>query len=514
MSKPNRRHKPRFDDTLQPQHGEIVSDLLDAIPDLGFKSDYLRKEMLSKFLDPKLVTPSVRHQAGVAKWRTAERQNRKTNQRLQLYAEDTDFGWTTSSALFKLIRSFVSDALGPLSYPAVLSGSAFTNGASTRIRRGVTASIQKFGGDIELSESAVKHWLACHSGTLLSDQNLRLVESSILFTVSKTTDIDRVACKEPEGNALLQRAVGLHIASRLKRFRIDLSDQTRNQRLARRASIRENGLATIDLSSASDTITRQLVIELLPFEWWSLLDDLRVKSARVNGELHELEMFSSMGNGFTFELESLLFWCITRAVCALSQVRGTVSVYGDDIVAPSRVVPRLQRIFSFLGFTMNMKKTNWRGDFRESCGKHYYRGLDVSPFYIREKIRKRSHLVHILNQVLEWSGRGWGFFLDEELAVFHQKYSAFIPQTLWGGVDTSDPHALVTGHMPRKRLSIQKRTVSFDPSLGLRAWLHTRECSDAHLQFVPALSVGFKLESNRSLGAVTSWRPYLVYPSK
>jgi len=181
-------------------------------------------------------------------------------------------------------------------------------------------------------------------------------EESVLFTVPKKTEIDRVACKEPEGNMLLQRSLGEVIRSKLRRYGIDLNDQSRNQRLAQSAL--KDGLATIDLSSASDLISRQLVFNLLPFDWWSILDDLRVKSTLLpSGEKHSLEMFSSMGNGYTFELESLLFLCLMLASREAEGCLNTrLSIFGDDMICHPKVADTLIPLLTVSGFTINKEK--------------------------------------------------------------------------------------------------------------------------------------------------------------
>jgi hypothetical protein len=369
---------------------------------------------------------------------------------------------------------------------------------------------------MHISNSAIKHWFALASGSALADRDLinSLVprDESVLFTVPKKTDIDRSACKEPEGNALLQRAVGLHIRQRLRlRAGLDLQDQTRNQNLARVGP--SKGLATIDLSSASDSISRQLIIDMLPFDWWSLLDDLRVEAALVDGESHTLEMISSMGNGFTFELETLLFYAITRVACRRSGVRGVISVYGDDIIAPCAIVPRLIRLFHYLGFKVNPEKSFWTGPFRESCGKHYHNGFDVSPFYIRREVSTVADLILHLNHLLEWDGRGFGFFTTPELAHFHQKWSRYIPAVLRGGIDPLDPGALVTGESPRHR--IVPKTVSMHNYTGLSSlvhWYMMKETTETELpiRVDPHKELKLMTQPQVPCGERTSWMPYLL----
>lgn len=461
----------------------------------GFGTEYLEREIFSKYSDPKTVSPKVRREAAKMKWLSQEHRNAKTNQRL--YLNDADFGYVTSEDLLSKVRTLISRILGPVRYPAVLQLSTHTNGASTRVSRSPSSAVEKLTGEGHISSSAYQHWVAATLCSQLAHQKFGMREASEFFTVPKKTEIDRVACKEPEGNMLLQRSAGLYIRDRLRRFGIDLQDQSVNQDLARRGS-EDGSLATIDLSSASDSITRQLVMNLLPFEWWSLLDDLRVKSTIIDGARHELEMFSSMGNGFTFELESLIFYAVTRTVCRLSKVRGRISVYGDDIICPSGIVPRLIRVFHWLGFRTNSAKTFHTGPFRESCGKHYYRGFDVSPFYIRREIRALPDLINFLNNFAHWNNtqcagyHGELYFLTSEALEFWKRWAALVPRVLRGGQSLSDPSALVDGSKPKHRLIPVLKDSKFPQESGLVLWLHRREYTELPLSIDSTMAVAWK----------------------
>lgn len=476
----------------------------------GFKGRYLREQYKSKYCDPKVTSPIVRKEATIAKWLNAELTNCTTNQRLQL--GDVDFGWVTSDVFQAKVKQMISTVLGPLRYPEILfQGSGHTNGASTRIKKSPDTAIIKHTGEAHVSSSCLVHWYRYAGNSLLADQPLKLQESSVIFTVPKATDIDRAACKEPEINMMLQRSVGTHIRRRLRTTKegINLNDQSINQNLARHA-VRDR-LATIDLSAASDSITRQLVIELLPFEWWSLLDDIRVHSTLVNGDIHELEMFSSMGNGFTFELESLIFWAIAKATKYFSGVKGKLSVFGDDIIVPCTIAPRLARIFSYYGFRVNPAKSFWSGDFRESCGGHYHRTLDVTPFFLKEPIRSKTDVIRSLNQLLEWDGRGWMFFTNTESAVFHRKWAKIIPQFLHGGQDPMDPTALVTGDPPRKRLVAKTKRIEFDQYAGLVCWFTKREpMGKTPLSFDVRKELYFIAKKVPPWTVRTTWTPYII----
>lgn len=524
---------------LWPKLKKHLDHVLSTLPNAhGFKGEYLREEIYSKFMDPKLHPPQERRSAAKTKWLKTEQKNIRVNRHLMLF--EGNLGWTEYETLKSRIRKIISGILGPVPLWSELDPEV-TNGASTRVRRSPSASVDKLTGELHITSSAVKHWEEFARDNILAALPIKTVAGSVFFTVPKKSDIDRVACKEPEANMILQRMLGVHMRNRLRRVGIDLTDQGLNQSLARDA-LKAN-LATIDLSSASDSISRQVVMELLPAPWWSVLDDLRVTHTLIDKEWHELAMFSSMGNGFTFELETILFYAITRAVCWLSGIKGKITVYGDDIIAPSAVVPRLQRVFSLFGFSMNPKKTHYKGPFRESCGKHYHSGVDVSPFYIRKAVETVPELILLLNHLLEWDGRGWGFFLNKEPYEFWLKWRKYVPKDLWGGIDPSDPSALVTGDRPRKRLIPVTRDLKRDELGAARLWLlrtqsrathkvdHfdvTRFCSlgrrsrasylrsycTQHAELFsidPKLEIGFTTQPLISAGERTTWLPDLIW---
>lgn len=492
----------------------------------GFKGVYQSEQYKSKYCDESLTPADVRRKATIDKFRLAELTNCTTNQRIQL--GDVDFGWVTSDRFQLKVKDLISTVLGPLTYPEILfHGDGHTNGASTRVKRSSLAAICKHTGKAHVSSSCLVHWLNYASNSLLSQQDLAIQENSVFFTVPKKTDIDRGACKEPEINMLLQRSVGTHIRRRLRRAKegINLNDQSINRDLAKHAV--RDGLATIDLSAASDSITRQLVIELLPFDWWSLLDDLRVHSTEIDGEIHELEMFSSMGNGFTFELESLIFWAIAKTVKYFSGIKGKLSVYGDDIIVPCTIAPRLARLFSYYGFKVNSEKSFWAGEFRESCGGHYYKLRDVTPFFLKEPIRSKTDIIRSLNQLLEWDGREYGCFINYNAAVFHRKWSRIIPHFLHGGPDLTSPNSLVTGDRPRKRLLSKMKKVNpiqsnFVGPINIPHG-YVNSCPALLCWFTKKAALGklplaidvrkeayFIVSSHNSWTVHTTWTPYLI----
>lgn len=179
-------------------------------------------------------------------------------------------------------------------------------------------------------------------------------------------------------------------------YGVNLNDQSINQRRARFASM-TGELATIDLSMASDTLARELVTELLPCEWVDVLNDLRSRyTTWPNGDVVENQKFSSMGNGFTFELESLIFYALSSSVSA------NVSVFGDDIICPTASFEDVKNVLEHAGFAINTSKSFSTGPFRESCGADMFCGVDCTPVYLRSLLRTTEDVVKFHNASRLW----------------------------------------------------------------------------------------------------------------
>jgi len=210
-----------------------------------------------------------------------------------------------------------------------------------------------------------------------------------LVFVPKDRKTFRAIGPEPMLNGMFQLGIGSYMARRLKRFGVDITDQSRNQKLARIGSI-EGGLATLDLSSASDCISIGLVEHLLPHDWSSFLGRFRTGLLEYSDSVIKLEKFSTMGNGYTFPLETLIFWALAQGVCESKEECDTVSVYGDDIIVPTHRYELLVEVLTACGFKVNTKKSFASGPFRESCGADYLSGINIRPYYLRDSLSGES----------------------------------------------------------------------------------------------------------------------------
>lgn len=231
--------------------------------------------------------------------------------------------------------------------------------------------------------------------------SFRILAANRVTVVPKNYKTGRLIACEPDGNLPLQLAFDGYAKERLSRKGVDLRSQVLNQRLAKEGSIQDN-LATLDLSMASDTLSEGLVAFLLPEQWFDFLNSVRCKYANVSSlgiedsTVVRLQKFSSMGNGATFTLETLVFAAAVHAVGASGSDR-SFAVYGDDIVIRSDRAAELQRVLQFCGFVINGDKSYTSGPFRESCGEDYWRGVRITPFYVRELSERPARVCHHVN---------------------------------------------------------------------------------------------------------------------
>ena len=292
----------------------------------------------------------------------------------------------------------------------------FGPGATTRLRRRQADAAYKFSGKPEttagnlvLAHAAICHVALWKHNLGLSEQSLEgltVVEGNKVITVPKNSETDRCIAVEPDMNIYVQKGIGRVLRRLLLRWKVDLDDQTPNQILSELGS-RDGSLATIDMSMASDTVARSVVEFFLPPAWVSLLEQARSPIGVLpSGEKVRYQKFSSMGNGYTFELESAIFAALVRACYQTLGIGGRPwAVYGDDVVIDSTAVPLLSAVLSACGFKVNAKKSHVEGHFRESCGKHFFQGRDVTPFYIRRPVKGLAEVLLLHNNMWRWRDR-------------------------------------------------------------------------------------------------------------
>jgi len=230
---------------------------------------------------------------------------------------------------------------------------------------------------------------------------------------------------------------------------IGFRDQTPNQRLALTGSM--NGkTATLDLSEASDRVSNQLVRTMTDL-WPHLsaaLDATRSRLADVPGHgVIRLAKYASMGSALCFPIEAMVFTTlifmgiqeslnVTMTRKDIESFADSVQVYGDDLIVPVEHVHTIVRTLQHFGAVVGTDKSFWTGRFRESCGKEYFNGTDVSLVRVRQVLPSTMAdvdgviaTVELRNQFYEhgyWQTVAW---LDEQLEVLMRHFPYVSPSS-------------------------------------------------------------------------------------
>ena len=280
-----------------------------------------------------------------------------------------------------------------------------------------------------------------------------VVQGSRLAFVPKNDKISRCICVEPTLNTYFQLGLGWHLEQRLsERFGISLeSQQFKNRDLACLGSITD-GLSTIDLSSASDSISLPMLKWLLPPDFMSMLLKYRCDMVEIPGKGSvRLNMISTMGNGYTFPLQTLIF-CAAVVACfhfrgiplsKASSVRklgaertseNLWGVNGDDIVVPRQITEDVIFLLRLLGFSVNDDKTFVEGPFRESCGGDYFKGTNIRGVYLK-RLKTDADLYSAFNRLMRFSTRS-AIALPKTLDLLFNRMKKKLLVPRWANLDS------------------------------------------------------------------------------
>lgn len=238
------------------------------------------------------------------------------------------------------------------------------------------------------------------------------VDGTKIFFAKKNAEISRTCGTESNLGMLFQKSLGAYFEYRLfKHFGINLSVQADfNKSLARIGSI-DGSFGTIDLVSASDSVNTQLVLDSFDDGFHkSIMMMCRSELAILpNSEKLVLKMISTMGNGFTFPLQTIIFASAVKSVYQLmgypcADPSSQFGVFGDDIIVRREAYVYLARMLAKLGFEVNEAKSFNNGPFRESCGGDFYNGHNVRGIYI-SSLETPQLVCSAINRLLRWSAR-------------------------------------------------------------------------------------------------------------
>jgi hypothetical protein len=224
-----------------------------------------------------------------------------------------------------------------------------------------------------------------------------------LAVVPKDFRGHRLICIEPKEmmfhqQGLMRVLYELVHSSMWTRKAINFFDQSHSQRLSS-----SYNMATVDLSDASDRVSKTLCRMLLPKSVWRLLSKYRSRSIDLSewaggltfSKVETYETAFTMGNALCFPVETLVFWALSLATMLASITslkefkslslqlqnrmlrRCPLRVFGDDIIVPMRFHSAVCDTLLDAGMVVNFAKTCSDSLVREACGSWYFAGYDV-----------------------------------------------------------------------------------------------------------------------------------------
>lgn len=515
-------------------------------PIADFCSDHQMASLLRKY--PFTGSEKVTRYEAVKAFSETEARNSSTNRRWR----DEE-----SSGFFLSLSSRLDELLGPCpTLDEVIDKGAWGPGTTvdfpygsdlTCVELKVASPISCFGRNLPLIPRVLRRvplWDRQLAATFSPEEGVNVVGASKMATVPKDSTKDRVIFVEPLLEGFLQHGVAVHLRAALQRESRDLSFAwTTNQRLAHAGSA--TGLwCTVDLKAASDSICICPLKSLLSgpnsVQWFQLMDALRSKVGSVlcpapsdddpnalSEELHRFELFSSMGNGYTFELESVLFYALLTTIIPGIWVRDKgqlvlrwphISVFGDDLVFPVAYAPQVVSSLEWLGFQINTNKSFFGGPFRESCGKDFYLGQDVRPLFLTRRYSDASSIIDLANRVMRLGssisplGDISVRLADDRWASIHRHLLRKIPGAIRDLQSTPDgvPQGLYLGEWgPRSEqrrgsLTYYKLFSPIPDVLNLEKYWLFSPCGGGAWRMVPALGANVLLASLRQITEPTS----------
>jgi hypothetical protein len=145
------------------------------------------------------------------------------------------------------------------------------------------------------------------------------------------------------------------------------------------------------------------------------------RSTKVYSDLTETEYlgkFAGMGNALTFPVQSVCFAAVS--IAAILDAEGSspsywkcrrasrhIRVYGDDIIVSRKYAHQVVNWLQDVGLQVNIKKSFLEGNFKESCGVDAYKGVDITPFYLKHRPDDNSTDPNIIAGLVSLSNHMW-----------------------------------------------------------------------------------------------------------
>lgn len=393
---------------------------------ISYERAFLQAKALFSKADDLPEIPGLEEEA-ITSFFGCEAKNKHTNNRI-LRRE-------VSSPLLYRMSVLLSEILGEFSELIWAQYFRFGPGVSSTCRGSRSTILHKLYSHIECTPEAlplVRRGFEHFFQRYHHNAEYTAVPSNLFLTVEKSYKERRGICISRHGNIPAQLALGYYMKEKLKPF-INIDYQADYHKKLVRSQW--SSIATIDLRKASQMIARRLPGEVFPPDWYEVMDTLRERSTVLpDGTVNYNEHFSAMGNGFTFEMETMLFYVAAKAAMQNAGVSWKVlTVFGDDIIVDKQHARIVIDALIDLGFEINESKTFIDGPFKESCGTDTLYGHNVRPEFIRHNkgISSNEVFYKLSNSILRMAANsGHGLCFDASFYRAWKRALRTIPKHL------------------------------------------------------------------------------------
>lgn len=304
-----------------------------------------------------------------------------------LKLEDDMASWSYPETTLDCLRYIVTDWLRDFELDGLRPD--FSNGATAEVKRGAGIAQKVFAGSrtIELAQADAMISFA----SPYFNQFTLSTGCAIWQQVPKGIDKKRGISMEPTVNQYYQYALFKGLDSYFHdhpEMGIDLENQDLSRDMCQKGSANCR-YGTIDLSSASDTVTWPLVKTLLRDcpDLLRYIKLVRTPRVSINGKVITMVKYAPMGSSLCFPIECIVFAAIASYACWISGIPQNFRVYGDDIIIDCRAFQACVELLQLLHFEVNRDKSYGPvSHFLEACGMEAYYGYDVTPCRLSRKL--------------------------------------------------------------------------------------------------------------------------------
>ena len=215
-----------------------------------FAREYLRAELFSKWeCNSDVDLDSV----ALSAFRETEREMGNVNRWLR----SPKLPWVLDASRLRKARGIFQRILGPFDVDELAHSCDWSSGATTEFKRSVSQIQTKWVRATHLTAGTEPYYRAFHQWAPWPEtrREPNLVSGNRVTTVPKSYKTNRVIAIEPSWSMFFQKGIGRMIRERLRRFGQLHPDAQQTARKLAQVGSSTGLLATLDLSSASDSLS-------------------------------------------------------------------------------------------------------------------------------------------------------------------------------------------------------------------------------------------------------------------